>query len=383
MHLGGLDMGLTKCILGHYLELCSNKNTDLVYGIDDVRGVNNLKQLMTTKADLNGRDLSKFQIVNPGEFVFNHRTSRNGSKFSIAYNDGDKPIICTEDYVVFKIRDDCKKILNARWLYMFFNRPEFDRFVITNSWGSSTEFYNWEDIQAIGLELPSLLIQRKYANVYNAMLENQKSYESGLDDLKLVCDAYIEDLRRKLPCDIIGNYVHQYNEKNNNGEITLEQGININKRFINPQRTNDNFYGRKIVRTGQIAYCTQLNNENIAVALRTGPDCIVSNVYDVIEFNENSGLIPEYLMLWLVRAEFGRFVYWASQGTSYEFLAYDNLANYKIPVPDYEVQKSIVGIYNVYNERREINEKLKAQIKDICPILIKGSIEEARKAKEA
>ena len=376
-------MGLTKCILGHYLELCSNKNTDLVYGIDDVRGVNNLKQLMTTKADLNGRNLSKFQIVNPGEFVFNHRTSRNGSKFSIAYNDGDKPIICTEDYVVFKIRDDCKKILNARWLYMFFNRPEFDRFVITNSWGSSTEFYNWEDIQAIGLELPPLLIQRKYANVYNAMLENQKSYESGLDDLKLVCDAYIEDLRRKLPCDIIGNYVHQYNEKNNNGEITLEQGININKRFINPQRTNDNFYGRKIVRTGQIAYCTQLNNENIAVALRTGPDCIVSNVYDVIEFNENSGLIPEYLMLWLVRAEFGRFVYWASQGTSYEFLAYDNLANYKIPVPDYEVQKSIVGIYNVYNERREINEKLKAQIKDICPILIKGSIEEARKAKEA
>lgn len=376
-------MGLTKCILGHYLELCSNKNTDLVYGIDDVRGVNNLKQLMTTKADLNGRNLSKFQIVNPGEFVFNHRTSRNGSKFSIAYNDGDKPIICTEDYVVFKIRDDCKKILNARWLYMFFNRPEFDRFVITNSWGSSTEFYNWEDIQAIGLELPPLLIQRKYANVYNAMLENQKSYERGLDDLKLVCDAYIEDLRRKLPCDIIGNYVHQYNEKNNNGEITLEQGININKRFINPQRTNDNFYGRKIVRTGQIAYCTQLNNENIAVALRTGPDCIVSNVYDVIEFNENSGLIPEYLMLWLVRAEFGRFVYWASQGTSYEFLAYDNLANYKIPVPDYEVQKSIVGIYNVYNERREINEKLKAQIKDICPILIKGSIEEARKAKEA
>ena len=29
------------------------------------------------------------------------------------------------------------------------------------------------------------------------------------------------------------------------------------------------------------------------------------------------------------------------------------------------------------------NEKLKAQIKAICPILIKGSIEEARKAKEA
>lgn len=171
--------------------------------------------------------------------------------------------------------------------------------------------------------------------------------------------------------------MHPYNEKNVHGEITLEQGINIEKRFITPQRSNDNFYGRKIVKTGQIAYCTQLNNENIAIALRKGSDCIVSNVYDVIEFNKNSGLIPEYLMLWLVRAEFGRFVYWASQGTSYEFLTYENLANYKIPIPDYEIQKCIANIYDVYNERININEKLKAQIKDICPILIKGSIEEA------
>lgn len=30
--------------------------------------------------------------------------------------------------------------------------------------------------------------------------------------------------------------------------------------------------------------------------------------------------------------------------------------------------------------RIEINEKLKSQIKNICPILIKGSIEEGRKA---
>ena len=103
----------------------------------------------------------------------------------------------------------------------------------------------------------------------------------------------------------------------------------------------------------------------------------------MIEFNENSGLLPEYLMLWLIRSEFGRFVYWASQGTSYEFLTYDNLANYKIPVPDLEVQKAIADIYGVYIERKNINEKLKAQLKDICPILIKGSIEEAGKTKEA
>lgn len=36
--------------------------------------------------------------------------------------------------------------------------------------------------------------------------------------------------------------------------------------------------------------------------------------------------------------------------------------------------------FAVYKKRREINEHLKTQIKDICPILIKGSIEEARRS---
>ena len=68
-------MGLSKYKLGELIELRDVRNSDLQYGIADVRGVNNLKQLMPTKADLNGRDLTKFQIVSPGEFVFNHRTS--------------------------------------------------------------------------------------------------------------------------------------------------------------------------------------------------------------------------------------------------------------------------------------------------------------------
>lgn len=51
----------------------------------------------------------------------------------------------------------------------------------------------------------------------------------------------------------------------------------------------------------------------------------------------------------------------------------------EIPIPDISIQKDIVDIFNVYKERKNINERLKSQIKDICPILIKGSIEEARK----
>lgn len=369
-------MALSKYMLGDLIELLEETNYDLKYGLSDVRGVNNLKKLMSTKADMNGRDISKFQIVKPGEFVFNHRTSRNGSKFSIAINDEQSPVICTEDYVVFRIKPECENIIIAEWLYMLFNRSEFDRYVITNSWGSSTEFYNWEDISSIALDLPPLAIQQKYVDIYNSMVANQQCYERGLEDLKLVCDGYIEELRRKMECRCIGDFVKPYNEKNTEGTITLEQGINIEKKFITPQRSNDNFYGRKIVRTGQIAYCTQLNNENVAIALRKGPDCIVSGVYDVIEIIDENVLSPEYLMIWLSRFEFGRFVYWASQGTSYEFLSYENLANYKIPIPEIEVQKAIAEIYKCCTERKAMAEKLKSKLKEICPVLIKGSLAE-------
>ena len=56
-------MALNNCTLGKFIERREITNADLSFGIDDVRGVNNLKTLMPTKADLNGRDLSKFQKV--------------------------------------------------------------------------------------------------------------------------------------------------------------------------------------------------------------------------------------------------------------------------------------------------------------------------------
>lgn len=381
-------MGLTNCILGTFLELCSNKNIDLAFGIDNVRGVNNQKQMMSTKADLNGRDLSKFQIVYPGDFVFNHRTSRNGSKFSIAYNDGEQPVICTEDYVVFRVRDACKNILNPRWLYMFFNRPEFDRFVITNSWGSSTEFYNWEDIQAIQLSLPDMEIQNKYVDVYNAMLSNQQSYESGLEDLKLVCDAYIEDLRRQMPCEAIGSNIEEVNQKNiGNLKLDSVRGIATSKEFINTKANMegvslDNY---KVVEPGMIAFISDTSRraDKMSLALNQSEEnYLVSSISTVIR-TDNTKLLPKYLYLFFCRTEFDRYARFHSWGSARETFSLDDMKEVRIPLPSIDVQKAIVVIYEAYTIRKEINEKLKAQIKDICPILIKGSIEEATKAKEA
>lgn len=369
-------MASTRYRLGELLQLEDARNNQLRYSLEDVRGVSIQKVFIETKADMKGVSLAPYILVKPDYFAYVTVTSRNGERITLAHNKTDSTYIVSSSYVVFSVAR--KDLLDSDYLFMYFNRPEFDRYSRFNSWGSARETFNWEDMCDIEIELPGLPIQQKYVDIYKAMVANQQSYERGLEDLKLVCDGYIEDLRHKMQCAPIGDFIGQSKEKNSDGLITLEQGINIEKKFITPQRSNDNFYGRQIVRTGQIAYCTQLNNANVAVALRTGPDCIVSSVYDVIFIKDQTKLLPEYLMIWLSRSEFGRFVYWASQGTSYEFLSYENLAGYKIPVPAIHVQEVIVSIYNCYIRRREINEQLKAQIKNICPILIKGSLEEAR-----
>ena len=365
-------MALTK--LGIYIEQSDARNADNLYGEDAVVGLSTQKQIIKTKADLSGVNLSSYKLMTPNSFAYVPDTSRRGDKVSMAFNSTEATYLVSSISVVFYVKENCG--LLSDYLFMYFNRPEFDRYARFNSWGSARETFSWEDMCDIDIELPPIEIQQKYVDIYNAMLANQRSCECGLDDLRMICTAHIEALRRKGNLKRIGDYIRPYNEKNTDGSITLEQGINIEKQFITPQRSNANLTGRKIVRKGMFAYCTQLNNENVAIAYRSDEDCVVSSVYDVFEIIDKNQLVPEYLMLWLIRPEFGRFVYWASEGSAYEFLNYNNLADYLIPVPDIKVQQEIANIYNAYTLRREINEQMKHQIKELCPILIRGSVEE-------
>lgn len=377
-------MALTKGKLGKFIELHDYRNNELKYGVDYVRGVNTSKQMMPTKADLTTRDLSKFQIVDTEEFVFNHRTSRNGSKFSIAFNDTGKVIICTEDYVVLRISEYGRKFIVPEWLYMFFNRPEFDRFVITNSWGSSTEFYNWEDICDVDMVLPSLSVQQKYVNIYNAMLENQRCYERGLEDLKLTCDAYIEDLRRKIKPERIGNYLLESDKRNDIGlTVSAVRGLATSKQMIDTKADMEgvSLNNYKVVLPKQIAYVPDTSRRGDKVSLgfnNTDETYLVSSISIVFGTKEDD-LLSDYLMLFLTRSEFDRYARFNSWGSARETFNFEDMCDVKIPIPDIQVQRSIADIYNVYIERKKINERLKEQIKKICPVLIKGSLEEGEK----
>lgn len=366
-------MALSKCKIGELVTLVDERNN---IGLREFYGLNIHKEFMPTVANTDTLDETKYKVVRKNRFVYSGMQTGRDECIRISMYKGDTPIIVSPAYLTFEVTAIDKII--PEYFFMLFLSPEKDRLGWFRSDGSIRSNLDWPVFCDFDIELPPIEVQQKYVDIYQGMVNNQKAYERGLEDLKLVCDGYIEDLRRKLPSEPIGQFIRQYNERNVDCRITLEQGINIDKQFITPQRSNSNLNGRRIVRKGQFAYCTQLNNENVAIAYREGEDCVVSSVYNVFEIEKKDKLLSEYLMLWLIRKEFGRFVYWASEGSAYEFLSYENLANYLIPVPSLEVQSSIANIFKVYNTRKRINEQLKAQIKDICPILIKGSIDEAR-----
>jgi len=338
---------------------------------------------MPTKADLTTRDLSKFQIVSPEEFVFNHRTSRNGSKFSIAFNDTGKPIICTEDYVVFRISDYGRMFIVPEWLYMFFNRPEFDRFVITNSWGSSTEFYNWEDICDVDMALSPLSVQQKYVDIYNSMLANQRCYERGLEDLQVICDAHFDRAKKERTIQL-REVLERVNVRNADGSLGegSVRGISNKKEFSNTKAdvANKDLSKFIVVKKGEFAFNTRTDGRDMLVLAlnREERPIIVTWNYNAFRIRSDalSTIIPEYLYSFLKRSEFDRRVRFMSWGSTQELFSWDSLCDVYVPIPPIEVQRSIANITEVFTARKSINERLKAQIKDLCPILVKGAVEE-------
>ena len=367
-------MGLKKYKIGKLISVCDERNS---YGYTNFYGLNINKEFMPTWANTEGLDESKYKVVRKKRFVFSGMQTGRDESIRISMYNGEEPIIVSPAYSTFEVtRED---IVIPEYFFMLFLSKEKDRFGAFCSDGSIRSNLDWERFVDFNITLPSITQQRKYVDVYLALQNNLAAYQSKVEDLKLVCDGYIEELRRKtstmkIPMVRIGDYITKRLEKNSDGIIELEQGINIQKQFITPQRSNSDLYSRRIVRKGDFAYCTQLNNENVAIAYREDEDCVVSSVYDIFYIKDESVLFPLYLMLWFRRSEFGRYVYRLSTGTSYEFLSYEDLSDYKIPLPDITIQKEIANIYKCFIERQRIAEALKEQLKKICPVLIRGSL---------
>jgi type I restriction enzyme S subunit len=216
------------------------------------------------------------------------------------------------------------------------------------------------------------------------LLTNQKTYENSLADLQLICDTYIDDLIVKQEQKILGEYIVQSEERNSEFQIDNLLGISVNKIFI-PTRSKKeqlNLSGYKVVRKREFGYVTvtSRNGGKISIALLDGEPGLLSSTYIVFKVIDINVLLPEFLYLWFQRPEFDRYARFNSWGSARETFDWSDMCQVKLPIPDIEIQKSIVTIYHTLQTRKRINEQLKDMIKPLCPILMKGVMDKVNES---
>jgi len=364
--------------LGDYIEQCDERNDALQYGLEDVRGVSNTKLIQKTKANMTGRNLSTFHVVDKNHFVFNRRTTRNGERLGLGFNDSDDMFIFTEDYVHFKIIDE--KVLEPTFLYIFFLRDEFDRQVRYHSWGSATEFFNWEEMQRVLIPLPSLSEQQKVVNAWKAFREIKEQNEAKAAPLMQLCQSYIQELKHKTKATYrIGKAIRLQDETNTENKLYDVLGLNKDKEFMPTVANLENVSLKKykVVSKGQFAFSGMQTGRDICIRIslyEKDVPALISPAYTTFTLEEKEPLLPEYMMLVFKNSEMDRLGWFYSDSSVRSNLDWNRFLDIEIPYVPLDVQRAIVNIYKCANEAKQIAAEADRLSREVCPALIQHVI---------
>lgn len=371
-------MRLNRYRLGDYIERSTANNRELKYTEELIVGVTSDGVFSVPKGDVKGVDLTPYKVVNNGDFVYNPSRFDLGS---IAYRTEGLCIV-SHLYQIFHLNEKGKNRIDPLWLYIYLRRQEFRREVTFRNFGSQRPEFNFNDLSEIELPLPSLDEQRKFVRIYTAICDNIDAYNCKIEDLKLACDGYIDQLKMKSDKLKLGEFIEQCDERNTNREYGVDAvvGISTEKTFID---TKANMNGvsldsYKIAKKDTFAYVpdTSRRGDKMAIAFnRDDKPLLVSSIYTTFRSKDPRKLLPDYLFMFFDRPEFDRYARFNSWGSAREVFTMDDMNDVEIPIPDISVQQEIVNIHKCYIERQRIASRLKEQLNNLCPILIKGSLE--------
>ena len=175
-------------VLGNYIRLVDERNKDL--SITNLRGVSIEKRIIPSIANIVGTDLSSYKIVRTGQFAYGPVTSRNGEKISIALLDGEDCII-SSSYTVFEVIDT--NVLSPDYLMLWFSRPEFDRYARYKSHGSVREIFDWNELCAVELPVPSIEEQKNVVKAYKTITERIELKKRINDNLEATAQAVFQE----------------------------------------------------------------------------------------------------------------------------------------------------------------------------------------------
>lgn len=373
-------MGLKKYKIGEFVEPYSQRCgiSDLIP--EQVSGINIDKEFFEPAKQV-GEDTSNYKIVPPDYFACNLMHVGRDYALPVAINHSDKDKYVSPAYTIFKLKDE--NLVLKEYFFILLKSSEKDRYFAFHTDSSIRQGLPWDDFCDIDITLPSIEQQRKYVDVYLALQNNLAAYQSKVEELKLVCDGYLDKLKIENEKLKIGEFIEQYDKRNSGNRLKLNsvKGISTEKSFIDTKADMNgvSLTSYKIVEANTFVYVpdTSRRGDKMAIALNRGEEpLLVSSIYTTFKSKDTSKLLPEYLFMFFNRPEFDRYARFNSWGSAREVFTMDDMNDVAIPIPDISVQREIVNIHKCYIERQRIAEALKEQLKNICPVLIRGSLTE-------
>lgn len=173
-----------------YLEEVNVRNSDKIYTLDNLKGVSIEKMFITSKANMEGVSLTPYKVVKPLDFCYVNITSRNGEKITLALNQSEDNYIVSSSYTVFRLKN--YEIFDPTYLFLWFSRPEFDRYARFNSWGSARESFSWNEMLRVKVPKPSIEIQQAIVDIYHCARRAKNIAEEANQQLKSICPALMQ-----------------------------------------------------------------------------------------------------------------------------------------------------------------------------------------------
>lgn len=203
-------------------------------------------------------------------------------------------------------------------------------------------------------------------SIFNTSL---KGISSQLDILKSISNSPLEE---------IGNCIEPIDERNTANKKIEVCGINKTKSFMPTvaDMTGVDISKYKIVKKGQFAFSGMQTgrDECIRIALYEGDDPIlISPAYTTFKLITDK-VLPEYLLLFFKRSEMDRYGWFISDSSVRANLDWPRFLAIKFPLPDIDIQRAIVNIYNCAEEAKRIAEEADRLSKEICPALMQHLI---------
>ena len=181
--------------LGDYIREVNVRNRD--EKVTNLQGVSISKMFIPSIANTIGTDMSTYKIVKPGQFAYGPVTSRNGDKVSIALYEDNEDSIISQAYTVFDVID--KNEVSNKYLMMWFQRPEFDRYARFHSHGSAREIFDWDELCNVMIPLPLIERQREIVSEYETLTNRIHLNEQMIQHL----ESTAQTLYRKIFVDNI------------------------------------------------------------------------------------------------------------------------------------------------------------------------------------